>query len=68
MDYQSVAVANCLDDTLCELSTNYVNSLMYGLCDVSLYDVKLILLIQFLIASECDSYAVRCLLEKINCP
>lgn len=68
MDYQSVAVANCLDSTFCELSTNYVNSLMYGLCKQDLYNIKLILLIEFLRASECDSYAIRCLLEKINCP
>lgn len=68
MNYQSVAVANCIDGTLCEISSNYVNSLMYGLCNVSLYNVKLILLIEFLIASECETYTVRCLLEKINCP
>lgn len=68
MNYQSASIASCLDSTLCELSTDYANSLMYGLCNVSLYNLKLILLIKFLIASECDSYAVRCLLEKINCP
>ena len=68
MDYQSATIANCLNSTLCEISSNYVNSLMYGLCGVSLYNVKLILLIEFLMASECKTYAVRCLLEEINCP
>lgn len=68
MNYQSVNIVNCLNSKLCEISDNYVNSTMYGLCNINLNEIKEMLLIKFLINSECKSYNVKCLLEKINCP
>ncbi len=53
-----------LNAKLCSLSSDYVNSLMYGTCTVDLKEIKKIVMLKFLVESQCKSYNVRCLLEK----